>query len=489
MTDRPEGIIQSRENHQMRWDDQALNATGEWWIHDRADAVPGFLEEVPGRGLVLTVMGDISELRPGEPIPEVVGSAFSGVVLMHVVLMEERSSGKARRQEFSVQSALLGAQTSPSSLAVTAGQVSFTGHRSWWPGSAFHIEYEDLSVVKATYTRPAVESAAVPGGSIALGVRERTHAGIGEIGIQAIPSFYVDLDEPVPYNEFLAEWISPLRDLNSLVTSHPSAIVHLKVLPTDHDGLLVDVRGDPVERNSVAQPPAATALDLGQMRPREEAGLKLPPVSGLSFHQLLENWWRFRAKQRLALDQYFATSYSSPPPESVHLLNHLVVLETFHQHKFPGAVREPWDEFNQRKRRILNPERWDRLDDDRAWLEAQHWELMNLVTLKSRLTSLSEHTTALDKVVVDWNRCCGQFAATRNYLAHGSAELASRAIPPSEYEACTRLLDSWIRALFWSELGFDDSMVECMLRSVESFDWLRSNIKRTWIRSDPEDLL
>jgi hypothetical protein len=472
----------------MRWGDDTLSVTGEWWVEDPSESVPGFLEEVPGRGLVLTVLGKISEPFPKKPIPEVYGSALSGVVLSDVAMAAgERTGSDVQRQEFDVESALLGTKTPPSGLSVVAGKVKFTGLHDWRPGNALHIGYEGLDDVTATFTSPPVESAAISGGDISLGVGNRVHSGIGEIAIEAIPSFHITLDESIGYDEFLSEWIAPLRDLNSLVTSHRSAIVHLEFSPPNHDGLPIDVRGGPVEWDSRVRPPAMTALDLDLLRPSESVGIEFPPPADMSFQELLESWWSFYARQSLALGQYFSSYYNSPPPENVRLLNHLVVLETFHHHKFPDVTKEPPEEFMNRRKRILDPKSWGGRNGDRTWLRDQSWNLMNSLSLKERLQSLAKLTSPLGKVVEDWEQCCQQLADTRNYLAHGKADLEERAIPPSEYGAVIRLLDSWIRALFWTELGFRDSMIKGMLMRVESFAWLRANIGQPWIRSDPED--
>ncbi len=466
----------------MRWGEQPLSVTGEWWIDDPVDAVPGFLEGVPGRGLVLTVLGNMSEPFPRKPIPEVFGSAFSGVVLTGVAMVAgQRTGSEVQRQEFAVESALLGTHSSPSSLSIAAGTVRFTGMQSWRPGSEFRWGHEGSDILTATFRRPPVESGAVSGGNVSLAVNDRTHHGIGKVSIEAIPSFHIELDEPSGYNEFLSEWIAPLRDLNSLVTSHGSAIVDLQVFLADHDGPPIEVRGDPVESDSKVRPPALTALDLDLMRPPEWPGVDFPPPAGIRFQEILDNWWFLYGRQRLALEMYSSSYYSSPAPPSVRLLNHLVVLETFHQHKVPDAVSEPWDKFNERKKRILDPERWKERNDDRKWLKGRSWNLMNSLSLKSRLLALAELTSALDEVVTDWDQCCQQLADTRNYLAHGLARLEDRAIPPSEYEPVIRLLDSWIRGLIWAELGFNESLIPGMLRRVESFAELRASINQPWI--------
>lgn len=470
----------------MRWGEQALSVTGEWWIDDPTDTVPGFLEEVPGRGLVLTALGNLSESFPTKPIPEVYGSAFSGVVLTRVALVAGEWSGSAvRRQEFLVESALLRTQTSPSSLSVLAGSVRFTGIESWRVGRALHLRHDGLDVVRAVFERPEVESAAVSSGSVTLRVSDRTSTSTGEVRIKAIPSFHIRLDAPVPYTEFLSEWVARLRNLNSLATSHRSAVVELEVLPPGEDGRPIDVRGGLVEWDSQARPPAMTAFDLDLVPPPEMPGFDLASPS-IGFQELVENWWSLCARQRLALDQYFASYYAPDPPASVRLLGHLFVLETLHRHKCPDAVAEPQQEFNDRKKRILDSARWDdKSNDDRKWLKKRPWNRMNDPTLKMRLRSLAELTTALNEVVEDWEQCCHQLEATRNFLAHGLTAPTSEPIPPHEYEPVSRLLDSWIRGLIWYELGFEDSLIKHMLRRTESYSGLRASISQAWIRSSP----
>ena len=59
-----------------------LGLSGDWYRNDPSNSTPGVLDEIPGRGLVLTVLGSLSALDVGSTLSEVLGSASGRDVVL-----------------------------------------------------------------------------------------------------------------------------------------------------------------------------------------------------------------------------------------------------------------------------------------------------------------------------------------------------------------------------------------------------------------------
>lgn len=468
---------------------QDRETTGQFWLPERPpddsfSGVGGVLRFSRVEGLVVELSDRLgSDLGPVDSVPVILGVGHDGkeLTLLDCLLKNWNVSSSVGGWEiagasYRPQLAYIGSHlTSEVDRVFVDAFVSIDGLNSWVPSSGFETEFPvDRGLPSsATYVPPPDYSAVHDSATIKLEPflerrEERRSVMMGE-GWR----FDLELPSPMGLGEIRSTYIQPLLNLLTLVTQRPAIIQSLRV-----------------HAESAREPGSAqffrplevlySPVGVGEPSDRYQAPLIALRDFPVEFGEFVPRWLRVSSDADLGpvLDAYFGIQYSPPGFVELRFSTLATALESYHQRRFSGATSIPQEAFSRRAGLLtdLAKHSEDFRTKDRKWLKGM-LKSANRPALHQRITHLLEivnecHPMPLEEIAT----IATKLADTRNHLAHGTDELAERALTGLERFWGEQLLFLTLANLLLKELGLDDSFIAESWAKHPWYSWARKGI-------------
>lgn len=442
----------------------------------------GVLSFEAGAGAELEVFGSLSGGFDEGSVPLLHGDTPEAgpITVYNAELVEtKRAGGQAHdsRQLWASEFVVTGIHLPDQDAELIGGfQLELSGLGGWSSEKPFSTGDSDASLdVRWNAPQPHVATASGAAVSLTNVLRESWRAE--EVILRSVPCFQVALDAPVSVGSVIDEWVEPLRFLNNLVSDHASRIESLELVANSSGDGTVVMGQHPIVVRAV-WPGSQGSGRRGPMYAIDLESSEVP------FRDLIGRWMTLYASQKRSLSQFFAEIDSPSASPEIGFLRRVVVLEEYHRTWLPDVTVMSSDDYEALKVRLVGAAESAGNPNDVKWLKQQlKRKLLNELSLSKRLRQLLNRCNgALQLIVGNENALSTQLADTRNFLAHGEASLADRAIHQNDLVPAIELIDLIVKALIWIDLGYRPGRVEHQLRRVHSFfDLSRRLSAYTWI--------
>ena len=345
--------------------------------------------------------------------------------------------------------------------------VMIDGLDSWLPASGFSTDFPPDRGAESTasYTPPSNYVAETSLGKLTLEPYLERRAERRSVVLREGWRFDMDLNSPLKLGDVASRVTQPLLNLVTLVTQRPAVIQKLSV----HSNAAPETRAPgyfrPIE---VLYPP------IGKLEPVTDFRLPLVSLAEISsdFNELITRWLAVSADNDLGpvLGSFFGIQYAPPGFVELRFLTMATALESYHERRHPGATQIPSETFDRRTSILaeLASNSEDLRSVDRKWLKGV-LKSANQASLHKRLAGLlNELEDALPHPIPEVGLVSEKLATTRNHLAHGSDELAERALTGLDRFWGEQLLHLLLTTLLLKELGLSGAFIA---ESWKKFPW------------------
>lgn len=307
---------------------------GEWWTPGSDHRLAGILASDPDGSMRLELLGLLTDGRPFNEYPVVLGTVADGTLL---TLESLRQVG--RRSRYAVNREPVETETLAPAVAYLGAHLSTADDRTFDEAT---IEFTDLAVwagrngldekpgaeYQISVTSPPARVVSLPFGTLSL--REgwgTTGDGVHARGFERSVWFGVTLKTAAPLEGFRSAVINPLRHFITFACDRPNEVSRLALVRNRADDrAAVEVE---YEKASLAQsPPAAHAFDF----------LFDAPTLGAAFDQTLKMWFTLYSKIGPILNLYFGPRYRPGTFAENHFLNSVAAAEGYHRANFANSV-------------------------------------------------------------------------------------------------------------------------------------------------------
>lgn len=437
---------------------------GYFWLPDNPAArVAGRLSFSAGIGPALTISGKLPPVEREIEFPVIHGQTFRHGNVTITDAFVEREEGKPEqgfeRQRLVANRAYLGEHL-PHDVMAKSVAMQFFHLDSWMdrptalPGPIEEDE-PDWYRLNLTVSVPKPVKAEISLARVTFAFSVGSMKVFLPLAVRVEPFVRIDTDRGLSVDEWLDQFIFPIRDLVSLSAGNPSLLTELAILDFGEekkvDVCLLEMRHEPQEKRRRSHE-LLWLHDLG----------KDPSAP-------LNAWLTNRESLGLSMASFFSVAYTAEESTEARFLGVMQALELYHRRTDP-ATELPPDEHKQRRKAVVEgfPQYKEWLDRKLCWNEpTQHARL-------DALRRRAEPLLGVDDEII--KKRIRQAVDTRNYLIHGSH--TDHVVTGWNLLDLTETLIALQECLFLLDMGIPDAVIRDRLGSAS-----RNRGRRDWSRA------
>lgn len=333
-----------------------------------------------------------------------------------------------------------------------------------FPYRGYQKTFDDVSasIAKGTITVQLIEN-------VWNEITQKTDL-INETDLPEVVRIRCEIQEALPLDQWMRQFITPLQHLISLATQRPNAIVNIVgyIKQDEANQLKIDVTEIPVQ---IAFAPAIIPIPTSRSTFPETILFSLQEITD-DFSLVIETWLHMADELDSVYRLFFGVLYTNLPLDLRFLLIAQAV-EVYQDHRFEKTTF-PKEEYQDLIETILAacP------DEKKKWL-ADALQYSNNATFRQQLRNFVTQTNVVLHPFLGKNSDKrSKFAEvvynTRNYLTHHTKELTPKAASGIELFYITQCLSLALQVCLMKELGFASPKLTEIMRKHKDYQRISS---------------
>ena len=452
---------------------KSFTYSGVWWLPSQEDhKVAGEATFAENDQTKLVLHGAFAhDFKPGKieslPLyPIILGATEAGqsITLFHCqetsVNLPIIGQGEGK-QECTVEVAYIGTHfTDPQQILFNKVDIHYNYLPQWAGLFPYYGHQKPFNEVKALITKGTVAI------QVITSVWDKLTKGIDlikEANLPEVVRIRCEVQEALPLDEWMTQFISPLQHLITLATQRPNAIVNIVgyVNQNGEEQSNNGTSGVPVQ---IAFSPAIIPIPTSRPTFPETILFSLQEVAP-DFSSVIDAWLRASDELNSAYRLFFGVQYTNLPLDLRFLLIAQAV-EVYQDHRFDKTPLSQ-EEYQNVMGIILAacP------TEQKEWL-SDVLQYSNHATFRQQLRNIITQTNAVLHPLLGINgkkrsELVEVIYNTRNYLTHHTKELASKAASGIELFYITRCLSLALQACLIKEMGFTTQQLTKIMQKHE----------------------